>query len=60
MISPIKNPKAMADNLERVINNKDLRENLAENGYNSVQHRTPEKFTEDFLRLMNIKYKNTN
>ncbi len=52
LISPVQNPPALAANLERIVKNRKLREELRENGFRSVQHRTLDKTAQDFLQIV--------
>ncbi len=55
LISPIKSPSEMADNLERVIKDAVLRKTLSENAMKSIRNRTPERLAKDFLQVTGIK-----
>jgi len=55
LISPIKNPKALAENLEKVITNAELRTKLGENAIKSIKHRDANLLAHDFIKVMGVK-----
>lgn len=52
LISPPKNPEALANNILRLLENKELLDQIRINGYNSIQEFTWENATEKFLKVI--------
>lgn len=51
LVSPPKDPKALAENIIRLIENEDERKRIAESGYNHIKNFTWDKATDELERL---------
>jgi glycosyltransferase involved in cell wall biosynthesis len=51
---PAKNPVALADSLEKLINNKSLREEMGHNSFLHVQKFSKEKIVTDIVKIYNL------
>ncbi|MGN0856647.1 MAG: glycosyltransferase family 4 protein [Candidatus Spyradenecus sp.] len=56
LLSPIRSPQALADNIIRLIENRDLRERVARNGNQFIQHFTWDKSYKTLLEILDTEH----